>query len=87
MWLFILVVLAIVITLLSNYVQEKRQFKNRQPRFINSNYEDTKKSKSQDLEDLTFELGLDEEELDDLLIPEEEWDDLDLDDEDLDDLK
>lgn len=87
MWLFILVVLAIVITLLSNYVEEKRQFKNRQPRFTNSNYEDTKKSKSQDLEDLTFELGLDEEELDDLLIPEEEWDDLDLDDEDLDDLK
>ena len=87
MWLFILVVLAIVITLLSNYVEEKRQLKNRQPRFTNPNYEDTKKSKSQDLEDLTFELGLDEEELDDLLIPEEEWDDLDLDDEDLDDLK
>ncbi len=87
MFLFILVVLAIAITLLSNYVEEKRQFKNREVGFTNSNYEGTIKSKSQDLEDLTFELGLDEEELDDLLIPEEEWDNTDLDDEDLDDLK
>ena len=28
------------------------------------------------MEEIQFELGLDEEELDDLLIPEEEWDDL-----------
>ncbi len=87
MFLFILVVLAIAITLLSNYVEEQRKFKNRKVGFTNSNYEDTEKPKSQDLEDLTFEAGLDEEELDDLLIPEEEWDDTDLDDEDLDDLK
>ncbi len=87
MLLFILVVLAIAITLLSNYVEEKRQFKNREVGFTNSIYEDIEKPKSQDLEDLTFETGLDEEELDDLLIPEEEWDDTDLDDEDLDDLK
>lgn len=81
MWLFILVVLAIVITLLSNYVQEKRKFKNRQVGFTNYDYKNSNgnsnNSKVQDLEDLTFELGLDEEELDDLLIPEEEWDDLD----------
>ncbi len=81
MLLFILVVLAIAITLLSNYVEEKRQFKNRQVGFTNYDYknsnENSNNSKVQDLEDLTFELGLDEEELDDLLIPEEEWDDLD----------
>ncbi len=28
------------------------------------------------MEEIQFELGLDEKELDDLLIPEEEWDDL-----------
>lgn len=81
MFLFILVVLAIAITLLSNYVQEQRKFKNRQVGFTNHDYKNSNgnsnNSKVQDLEDLTFELGLDEEELDDLLIPEEEWDDLD----------
>lgn len=35
-----------------------------------------KKSSREIMEEIQFELGLDEEELDDLLIPEEEWDDL-----------
>ena len=35
-----------------------------------------KKSSSEIMEEIQFELGLDEEELDELLIPEEEWDDL-----------
>lgn len=77
MWLFILVILAIVITLLSNYVDEQRKTKNRTTRPTHYDYENNNKSKAEVLEDLTFELGLDEEELDDLLIPEEEWDDLD----------
>ncbi|MGN1326695.1 MAG: hypothetical protein ACI4VQ_01220 [Clostridia bacterium] len=35
-----------------------------------------KKSPREFMEEMQFELGLSEEELDDLLIPEEEWDDL-----------
>lgn len=35
-----------------------------------------KKSSSEIMEEIQFELGLTEEELDDLLISEEEWDDL-----------
>ena len=96
MFLFILVVLAIVITLLANYVEEKRKFKNRQTGFTNYTYsnndrsilqDNNETSKKDDLEDLTYELGLDENELDDLLMPEEDWDDLDIDDEDMDDFE
>jgi len=36
-----------------------------------------KKSSREVTEEIRFELGLTDEELDDLLIPEEEWDDLD----------
>lgn len=35
-----------------------------------------KKSPREFMEEIQFEYGLDEKELDDLLIPEEEWDDL-----------
>ena len=35
-----------------------------------------KPSSREIMEEIQFELGLDEDELDDLLIPEEEWDDL-----------
>ena len=35
-----------------------------------------KKSSREIMEEIQFELGLNEEELDDLLIPEEEWDNL-----------
>lgn len=35
-----------------------------------------KKSPREFMEEIQFELGLDEKELDDLLIPEEEWNDL-----------
>ena len=96
MFLFILVVLAIVITLLANYVEEKRKFKSRQTEFVNYTYNNNDKSVLQDnnesapkddLEDLTYELGLNENELDDLLMPEEDWDDLDIDDEDMDDFE
>ncbi len=51
-----------------DYEEEEKQTKKKQK---------VKKSSREIMEDIQFELGLDEEELDDLLIPEEEWDDLD----------